>query len=63
MQSSLGTILIYNVYSFNEHIIWQALQQQPLFNGAICGDFNVVTDPSDYTSRAATMTCAEKQNR
>ena len=66
MQSYLGTILIYNVYAFNEHkdciVIWQDLHQQPLFDGVICGDFNVVIDSSDCTTRAATMTCAEKQN-
>ena len=64
MQTSLGTIRLYNVYEFNEHqdrtILWQALHQQQTFEGLIFGDFNVVLDPFDSTTGATTVTCSKK---
>ena len=62
--TSSGTIHIYNIYAHNEYMdrtsLWQALTQQQAFDGLLCGDFNVVLDADDSTTRAPQMTCAEK---
>ena len=64
VQTSSSTIRIYNVYAFNEHSdrtsLWQALHQQTSFDGIICGNFNVVLEDVESTTRAAFMTWEEK---
>ena len=61
-----GTIHIYNVYAHNAHmdrtLLWEDLTLQPPFEGLLCGDFNVVLDEDDSTTRAAHMTWAEKSS-
>lgn len=66
MQTTWGTILVYNVYAHNAHqdrtLLWNDLAQQPLFDGILCGDFNMVLDPVDSTTGASAATWSEKQS-